>query len=698
MTSPAAFAQGMYQLPASAFPTPSLVNSGGADLAYDGDGEEVEQTADGQVLPRKGSLILMDSIKQLDHARPGYVIADSMYDGDVGDLVMSEAIARLVNKSGVLEVEDLNYAKVPVDTIADKLGIRTVTVSAGDDADDDATPDSDDTVPAPGDPKAGADRQSQVADDAQEALDELRKANQLDAEEQQLVNRASRYGDSYLFVWPVVQASANGDGDLDADEYDPDGDGLAPMDPDHPGEVVGVDIFVNSPYTVRAFYDPENPLKMTHVLKSWEWVDPADPGADKPRCRATLYFHDRLERWVTKPGEPADKREAWVPYLEDEGDQWPTPYPAMVTRIPFFHLRNDRPYGKPEHKAAYGPQRIINKLVSAHGVTIDFQIFPQRYALIDPKNDQGLLNLINPDNPDDDEDNPEGQGYSQLRADPSAVWKMYATAVGQFAPAEPGTFIEPLDRYIKAISELCGIPLDRFTGYGTPPSGESRRVGNEVLYEKVGNRRGLYGAVIADAYEFALGMLGFDGVTVDVKWKPLDAAAGIDDWNIVQAKINAGVPVRNALVEAGYPEDEVDDWLLDQDGADLNRRVLLLNSVATAVAGLAAGVSVGMVSPEQAGDIVARIIGQVGQNVPNLAKPVELHPQLQQMQGDLQNTMRNRQLNEHIASQTPTIGPPGQDGKPTQGPPPSLPPMPTPPPPVAVGGKASSNSPTTTSS
>lgn len=693
MTSPAAFAQGAFQLPAGAFPAPSLVNSGGAGLAYDEVDPDGEVQPDGQVLPRKGSLILMDSLKQLDNARPGYVIADSMYDGDVGDLVLSDAIARLVQKSGVLEVEDLNYAKVPVDTVADKLGIRAVTVSAGDDADSDAAPDKDDTTPPPGAPKASDGQRSQVADDAQEALDELRKANQLDAEEQQLMNRVSRYGDAYLFVWPVVQATD----DTDQDEYDTDGDGLVPLDPDDSGaQIVGVDVYVNSPYTVRAFYDPENPLKMTHVLKSWEWVDPADPGADKPRCRATLYFHDRLERWVTKPGEPADKRESWVPYVEDEGDAWPTPYPAAVTRIPFFHLRNDRPYGRPEHKAAYGPQRLINKLVAAHGVTIDFQIFPQRYMLVDPQNDAGLLNLINPDNPEDEEDDPEGNGYSQLRADPSAVWKLYAQSVGQFQPAEPGTFIQPLDRYIKAISELCGIPLDRFTGYGTPPSGESRRVGNEVLYEKVGNRRGLYEAVVSDAYEFALQLLGYEDVTVDVKWKPLDAAAGIDDWNIVQAKINAGVPVRNALVEAGYPEDEVDDWLLDQDGADLTRRVGLLNSVATAVTGLAAGVSVGMVSPEQAGDIVARIIGQVGQSVPNLEKPVDLHPQLQAMQGDLQNTMRNRQLNEHIASQTPTVGPPGEDGKPTQGPPPNLPPMPAPPPPVQVGSQATSNSPTTT--
>jgi hypothetical protein len=174
-------------------------------------------------------------------------------------------------------------------------------------------------------------------------------------------------------------------------------------------------------------------------------------------------------------------------------------------------------------------------------------------------------------------------------------------------------------------------------------------------------------------------------VTVDVKWKPLQVAVGLEDWNIIQAKIGNGVPVRQALIEAGYPEDEVDIWLVDETGADLVRRVALLNSIGTAIQAMSAGVAVGMVSPEQAGDIIARIIGAVGENLPRLAKPVALHPQMQQMADQMQKDARGQQVAEHIASAPPQpqFDP---EGKPIPPPPDRpLPPMPPPPPPVRVG-------------
>lgn len=648
----------------AAYGTPALVNPGNPveiTVTPDSDG-------DGQHLDTGATGLLMRSLAELDAARPEYALADEMYDGTVEELHVSDAIARLLAQSGVNSIENLNYAKVPVDTIAEKLQIRAITVSAGDLAEDNSHDPDREIGEADRDIEDDpeVDEQKEISSHAQELLDEIRKRNQLDAEEPELMKTCSRYGEGYLFVWPVVA--------------DPEGyEEASPLEPDQPARIVGVDMFVNSPYTTRAYYDAENPLRMTHVLKSWEWYDEAN---DADRLRATLYFPDRIERWVVKlQGDPA-RREDWEHYVEQD-EQWPLDNPTG--EIPFFHLRNDRPYGKPEHRAAYGPQRLINKLVSTHAATIDFQGWPQRYFLIDPKADDPMMNLLDPDNPEDDGDDPEGSGRSPFRADPAAVWKMFASAVGQFQAADPQVFMAPLDRYIKSISELCGIPLDRFVGYSTPPSGESRKAANEPLYEKAGSRQDSYGPVMEDAYEFALQLLGVTDVTVDVKWKPLQVAVGLEDWNIIQAKIGNGVPVRQALIEAGYPEDEVDIWLVDETGADLVRRVALLNSIGTAIQAMSAGVAVGMVSPEQAGDIIARIIGAVGENLPRLAKPVALHPQMQQMADQMQKDARGQQMAEHIASAPaqPQFDP---EGKPIPPPPDRpLPPMPPPPPPVRVG-------------
>jgi hypothetical protein len=206
------------------------------------------------------------------------------------------------------------------------------------------------------------------------------------------------------------------------------------------------------------------------------------------------------------------------------------------------------------------------------------------------------------------------------------------------------------------------------------------------LYEKCSAREKTYGSEWEDAYEFALELLGVTDVTVTVKWKPLHVATGVDDWAIIEKKIANGVPVKQALVEAGYTEDEVEEWLTDETGADLTRRVNLLVNIGTAVQALSAGVATGMISAPQAGDIIARIIGAIGEQLPDLDEPVDLHPVMDQQALGMQKEQRGQQMAEHLATQPPA---PAFDpaGKPIdQGPPRDLPPAPPPPAPVKVGG------------
>jgi hypothetical protein len=629
MTSPAGFAQQVYQLPSSAFDEPALVNPGQEP------GELQAEEAGG--LPLHGTPRLMAALADLKAAREDYALADSMCGGTVGDALLNRRVAELMERAGVNEIEDLQYARVPVDTMISKLGIRAVTVAPTDlDPGQKPTPE-----------------QESLVEQAQKVLSQIRRHNQLDIEEVELFHRACRYGEAYMEVWPSgAIATVVGDDD----------------EPEMALNIDGIDIFVCSPVNVRAFYDAEQPLLLTHVLKAWEWYEDEGPEA-KARYRATIFDYDGIERWICEPDGSPDRAEDWKPFVDDVSDEWPLPYPeGMVDdggepAIPFFHFRNERPYGVPEHRAAYGPQRLINKLVSAHAVSIDYQAFPQRYALLDPKADDALLNLVDPDNPEDDDDDPEGGGFSQLRADPAALWKLRAQSVGQFSPADPAVFLTPLDRYIRSIAELCGIPLDRFTGYSTPPSGQSRRIGNEVLYDKAGLRRRRYQGTLADAYEFALRLMGFGELQVLIKWEPMDVAVGPEDWAVISQKIANGVPSQQALVEAGYAEDEVKQWLLDQGGQDLIRRVALLNQIGTAVQALAAGVGVGIISREQTADLFARVLGEIGEDIPSLEQPVTVQP-------------------PPIPPQMPGAGPAKDEEGGTA---PAMPQMPPMPPPIQVG-------------
>jgi hypothetical protein len=98
---------------------------------------------------------------------------------------------------------------------------------------------------------------------------------------------------------------------------------------------------------------------------------------------------------------------------------------------------------------------------------------------------------------------------------------------------------------------------------------------------------------------------------IDVRWKPATSATGPADWEIVGAKVEAGVPQKVALVEAGYEEPTVDEWLDDQQEAmDLGRRVALLDSLATALQKLAAVSALGQLDAGKLQSIIDSVMGE----------------------------------------------------------------------------------------
>lgn len=527
-----------------------------------------------------GTADLVKGYQELQAALPGYGQADLMYDGDIEEVFTSPFVRRLLNRAGVESLEHFNYAHIPVDAIADRLRILSITAV---DTEAVAAEQNNATAGTSGSP---------VVDAANKALANLIKRNQIVAEFDGLHLQVSKYGDAYLFVWPVT---------------------------DDAGRTVGdVDIMVNSPTTVRALYNDENPLLIDFVIKSWTIPDPEDPRGIL--IRANLYYDDHFERWVTIPKLDGSDIEHWVEFEQEADDEGGVEavaasenYPPGVDRVPFFHLRNFRPYGRPEHRNAYGPQQLIHKLVEAQAATIDFQTFPQRYLLMDPKADDFMQNLTDPFNSEDDAEDPEDPGNAtQMRGDPAAIWRIYGAAnAGEFGVANPENFLNPVDRYIRMMSETTGTPMFEF-GMTDPPSGEALRAAREPLDDKVGDRQDTYGDVEADAFEFALHLLGFD-VNVTISWKPTSRVNDAAGWNGVNQKIAAGVPVPQALIEAGYPQEQVEEWFSGEHAevVDLQRRVALLVQVATAVQALSASIALGGVDQGDVKAIVKSILGDI---------------------------------------------------------------------------------------
>lgn len=538
---------------------------------------------------------IIDGLHKLEEQREACHTADEMYDGDVGMVFASQAVQRILERAGVDAIDDFNYAHIPVDAIAKRLQISSV-------------------VAAPAEENAEGQQAEEDAATAaaNRAIAALRKTNELDAEEKRLHHIASLYGEAYAMVWPGEDTEGK----------------------------PTVDIRVNSPHHVVMVYDEEDALKARYVLKSWR-----RKVGDKEITRATLYYPDRIERWTTKAGGNPDKREDWYRlapdeieeldveeddeladlaadefYDPDEDDAGSVETPSRqlaageianpYQTIPWFHFRNNRPHGVPEHKNAYGPQVMINKIVYALAGNIDFTSLPQKWILVDPTQDDPLQNMVDPDHPDDEDDPEDTGGSSGLRHSPGEVWKLFGKSVGEFAAADPSGLIALLDRCIKAIPELTGLPQYAFSRTSSDlPSGEAVRELNGDLNATVKDRQDRYDPKWQDIYEFALKLLGITGVTVDVRWSPIQMVNDMTGWQVIQAKINAGVPPQVALEEAGYAREQVETWLKDASGADVGRRVALLGQMATAAQAFGAAIVTGAMSAPQVQQVISGMLG-----------------------------------------------------------------------------------------
>jgi hypothetical protein len=496
-----------------------------------------------------GTPDLLAAYQDLSQARPAYAKAQAYYDGDVDEIYASDAVARLLAKSRLDDIDELNFARIPVTAVLNRLHITSITT---DDKDADAE------------------------------IDTLIKRNQLDMEGPGLHEKTASLGDAYLMAWPQT---------------------------DTDGHVTDVDMHVHGPATVRVIYDDENPLRKKLAIKSW------CTGTGKTQqTRADLYYPAdgdtaaRIERFIWT-GKWSGKQDKWEPYTGDGQDAiLPNPY----GEIPFFHFRTSRPYGRPEHYGAYGAQTLINKTVVGQAATLDYQSLPQRYGLIDPAVDQsGQQSDFDPDRPEDADADPEGHHDSQLSTDPGDFWQLQGyKGVGQFDAANPDVFLKPLDRYVKAMSQVTDTPFHLFDSTGDQMSGASRREANAPLLARVEHLQHALEASWADAYEFALRLLGFDDVTVAIGWKPAEQVSDAEGWATVSAKIQAGVPREHALVGAGEDPEQVKQWMtaLDDD-AELARRVDLLTSLGNAVQALGTGVQLGAINEAQVAALLDTVLG-----------------------------------------------------------------------------------------
>lgn len=313
------------------------------------------------------------------------------------------------------------------------------------------------------------------------------------------------------------------------------GDYYAIVWPDADGEW---DVSFHSPLNVSVVYDPQQPRKKAYGVHMWR--------SGEAEHRINLYYADRVEKYVAQTGDVTD------------GTQWnhTETVDNPFGRVPVFHFRTDRPYGRPEHYDAYDCQNAINKLFITNMHTIDYQGAPTRYA---------LSNVPDGEISDFEEGDTDRENLGALKNDPGSLWYLKGvTSVGEFKPADPAAFWTPIDKTLRSMAAITNTPLHYFERYGGNPTGNALRTAEAPLLKKIEDRKRSFGYTWRELFMFILNAEGVESDVV-VYWQANESLDELERWDVSLKKINAGLSHRQALREGGYTDDQIEQIMAERE-------------------------------------------------------------------------------------------------------------------------------------
>lgn len=374
-----------------------------------------------------------------------------------------------------------------------------------------------------------------------------------------------KYGDAYMIVWPY-----------ESDEY---------------GEFVTIRAI--DPLSTRVFYSPEDDEP---ELAARAWTEKKD---GQTIYRVNVYDKKELRRWSSVNGSD------WSPYeIYDADDKIEeaavVPYdPKIVGTIPILHTRTDYNYGKPVHLESYGSQDMVMRTVVGHASALEFQGWPQLWALYDWTTAGGTSEMGDTMAADEGADDAREEVATLVR-DPGSIWALRAKEIGQLQPASAENFLTTLDKYIDTASALCGIPRNMFASPGgQQPSAESQRVAKADFDQAIARLERELTGTFRKALALGLTAVGTptSAKDVDIQWKKSEIQSDGEFWQTALTKQEAGVTIEQTLIEGGYSSDQVEEFLKDSgDEASLLRRVEIVNTLADAVSKLSAATATGVIS------------------------------------------------------------------------------------------------------
>lgn len=354
---------------------------------------------------------------------------------------------------------------------------------------------------------------------AAQDLWEIWDANLMPLRSGETHQEALTVGDAYLIVWPG-----------------PDG---APV------------ISVNQAEQCAVWYDPEVPGRVVWGAKLWT--------QDDKRLRLTLYYANRIEKYVTAPragSQTPPTSRAFAPY-QVPGEAWPLPNP--YERPPIFHFANNARIGKLGRSELHDVlplQDALNKSVCDMLVNMEFAAFKQRWAT-------GVEIVYDPKT---------GKPINRFEPGPGSIWAVDDPdgRFGQFDATDLNQFLAVTSAFEQRMARVSRTSVHFLMLYsGNWPSGESLKTAESPFLAKVGDRQDALGPVWAEVGIFALRIAGVRATRKDIApdWQDAAPKSAKESAETAQIKKGIGVPLRVLLKELDYTDTEIEK-MLAADQAD----------------------------------------------------------------------------------------------------------------------------------
>jgi hypothetical protein len=493
---------------------------------------------------------LVRALDLIERRAPDYLRGKEYYDGTRAEVAASAAVQAIIEKSA--QAAPISLAHIPVDVITDKVELASIAAAA---------------------------------EPAKSALGAVVEKNDLTDEADDYLRKAGYFGDYYAIVDPTEESE---DGAILAD---------------------GITVIGSSPLSTVMVYDSKDGRTKLYGAKVWR-VGPKGSEYDK----ALLYYDDATIKLRSPQGDTSRDADKFVPDLDEGEEQGDERMPHPGGRMLLVHLSIDgKPYGTPLHRKAWGPQDAITKVSATNLVNVDGLGLPARYALLDPlaEIDDDIDDDFGTAGPDTTGAAPS-DGQTTITADKTRTRSVPGMinllrgvkSVGQFDAAGSDNFLKNLDWYVRVMAVATGVALFEFDMTGEQPSGESRRRAESRSNRKAAKVKRQAGAFFEELADTVLALLGIES-EVEATFNPSETSTDKEGIELVASKIATGIPIPQALREAGYTDEQVDEWF--PEGKPWITPASL-TALATALQQLGQAKTLGVITDEELRELLPTIL------------------------------------------------------------------------------------------